>query len=1119
MSYIHLHVYSSYSLLSSTATVSQLVKDAKAKGFSTIALTDRNVMYGIIAFYKECLKQSIKPIIGLTVDVVSEIDEMQAFPLVLLAQNLTGFQNLLKITSTIQTKSPQGIPIKWLKHYTSGLIALTPGLDGEIEDHLLNGDSESAKEIVELYSGIFGEGAFYLALQDHGTAKEKELILSLTQLSKVTGAPLVTTNQVQFLEKEDGFAHECLLAIKNGVKLQDENRERLETDQYYLKDAKEMVDLFADFPDALENTIKIAQRCQVHLDLNQKRLPKYPIEDGQTAELLLEKLCMEGFHQRYHSPTNLHKKRLQYELNIINKMKFSDYFLIVWDFMRFARENGILTGPGRGSAAGSMVAYVLQITEVDPIEHHLLFERFLNPERISMPDIDIDFPDTRREEVIQYVSQKYGELHVAQIITFGTFAAKAAMRDVGRVFGFNPKEVDQLSLYIPPRVGISLKDAYLESEPLRKFVEESEQNQRLFATAKKLEGLPRHTSIHAAGVVISEQPLVQSVPIQSGHNEVYLTQYSMEYLEDVGLLKMDFLGLRNLSFMESILSSIYRHKGKRIDIRKIPLDDKITFDLLSKGDTTGVFQLESDGMRKVLKQLKPTSFEDIVAVNALYRPGPMENIPLFIKRKHGIEKIAYPHPDLEPILKNTYGVIVYQEQIIQIASSMAGFSLGEADLLRRAVSKKQKQTLDKERNHFVKGAMKNQYSEKTADEIYDLIVRFANYGFNRSHAVAYSLIAYQLAYLKANYPVHFMSCLLTSIIGNEAKLVQSIRELQQMEIKLLSPSINKSHYSFHVENGAIRYCLSAIRGVGVNALKEIVQARRIKPFRDLFDLCLRVSLKTINRKTLESLIYSGALDEFDQDRAVLLASLDVAIEHAQLMQPLDSSQTDLFSDDEFIIKPKYVEVDPLTIENKLTLEKEVLGLFLSDHPIVSFKKQLHTAGATPLAELHKGSKQVVAGVYINDVKKIRTKKGDSMAFLSVSDQSGETEAVVFPDVYKRIANNLQQGTMIVIEGNIEERVGKIQFIIKNGKEISEYLLKMYKSTLYLRIELSKQTPEHLQQLKVLVNQHSGDINVVLHYEGSEKNVLLSDDDRINGSEKCIGELKDFLGNDNVILKK
>ncbi|MDF2903514.1 MAG: dnaE, partial [Bacillus sp. (in: firmicutes)] len=722
MSYIHLHVYSSYSLLSSTATVSQLVKDAKAKGFSTIALTDRNVMYGTIAFYKECLKQSIKPIIGLTVDVVSEIDEMQAFPLVLLAQDLTGFQNLLKITSTIQTKSPQGIPIKWLKHYTSGLIALTPGLDGEIEDHLLNGDSESAKEIVELYSGIFGEGNFYLSLQDHGTTKEKELILSLTQLSKVTGVPLVTTNQVQFLEKEDGFAHECLLAIKNGVKLQDENRERLETDQYYLKDAKEMVDLFADFPDALENTIKIAQRCQVHLDLNQKRLPKYPIEDGQTAELLLEKLCMEGFHQRYHSPTNLHKKRLQYELNIINKMKFSDYFLIVWDFMRFARENGILTGPGRGSAAGSMVAYVLQITEVDPIEHHLLFERFLNPERISMPDIDIDFPDTRREEVIQYVSQKYGELHVAQIITFGTFAAKAAMRDVGRVFGFNPKEVDQLSLYIPPRVGISLKDAYLESEPLRKFVEESEQNQRLFATAKKLEGLPRHTSIHAAGVVISEQPLVQSVPIQSGHNEVYLTQYSMEYLEDVGLLKMDFLGLRNLSFMESILSSIYRHKGKRIDIRKIPLDDNITFGLLSKGDTTGVFQLESDGMRKVLKQLKPTSFEDIVAVNALYRPGPMENIPLFIKRKHGIEKIAYPHPDLEPILKNTYGVIVYQEQIIQIASSMAGFSLGEADLLRRAVSKKQKQTLDKERNHFVKGAMKNQYSEKTADEIYDLIV-------------------------------------------------------------------------------------------------------------------------------------------------------------------------------------------------------------------------------------------------------------------------------------------------------------------------------------------------------------------------------------------------------------
>ncbi len=1076
-------------------------------------------MYGTIAFYKECLKQSIKPIIGLTVDVVSEMDETQAYPLVLLAKDLTGFQNLLKITSTIQTKSSHGIPIKWLKHYSSGLIALTPGLEGEIEGHLLNDDMESAKKLVDLYSGIFGERDFYLSLQDHGTAKEKELISSLIQLSKVTGTQLVATNQVQFLEKEDGFAHECLLAIKNGVKLQDDDRERLETDQYYLKDAKEMVELFSEFPDALENTIKIAQRCQVKLDLNQKRLPKYPSEDGQTAEHLLEKLCMEGFQKRYQSPTNLHRKRLQYELSIINKMKFSDYFLIVWDFMRFAREQGILTGPGRGSAAGSMVAYVLQITEVDPIGHHLLFERFLNPERISMPDIDIDFPDTRREEVIQYVSKKYGELHVAQIITFGTFAAKAAIRDVGRVFGFNPKEVDQLSLYIPPRVGISLKDAYLESEPLRKFVEESEQHQLLFATAKKLEGLPRHTSIHAAGVVISEQPLVQSVPIQSGHNGVYLTQYSMEYLEDVGLLKMDFLGLRNLSLMESILSSIHRHTGKKIDSRTIPLGDKKTFDLLGKGNTTGIFQLESDGMRKVLKQLKPTSFEDIVAVNALYRPGPMENIPLFINRKHGVEKIAYPHPDLEPILKNTYGVIVYQEQIIQIASSMAGFSLGEADLLRRAVSKKQKQALDKERNHFVKGAMKNQYSEKTADEIYDLIVRFANYGFNRSHAVAYSLITYQLAFLKANDPVHFMASLLSSIIGNEAKLVQSIRELQQMEIKLLPPSINKSHYSFHVENSAIRYCLSAIRGVGVNALKEIFQARRIKPFRDLFDLCMRVSIKTVNRKTLESLIYSGAMDEFGQDRAVLLASLDVAIEHAQLMQPLDSTQTDLFSDDEFIIKPKYFEVDPLSIENKLNYEKEVLGLFLSDHPIVAFEKQLHVAGALQLTELHPGLKKVVAGVYINDVKKIRTKKGDTMAFLSISDQSGEAEAVVFPDAYKKFAINLQQGTLVVIEGNVEERAGKIQFIIKNGKGISDFLSKINKSTLFLKLVPSKQTSEHLQQLKALVKQHSGDINVVLHYEGSEKTVLLSDEDRMNGSEKCMGELKNFLGNDNVILKK
>lgn len=1118
MAYVHLQVYSSYSLLSSTADITELVQNAKSKGYFALALTDRNVMYAAITFYKECLKQSIKPIIGLTVDIEGDDAQTPSFPLVLLAKNQTGFQNLLKISSAVQTKSKTGLPIKWLKHYAQGLIALTPGINGEIESSLLNGDDEKAYQIAERYKNIFGVENFYLSLQNHGLKSEADVSQGLLTLGKNLNLQYVVTNAVQYLEKADAFAHECLLAIKNGVKLHDENRERLETEEYYLKSPAEIIELFGDYPDALENTLKIADSCQIQLNLKEHKLPKFPISNGLTAEALLEQLCLTGFAQRYPNPTTLHKKRLQYELTIINRMKFSDYFLIVWDFMKYAREHGILTGPGRGSAAGSMVAYVLQITDMDPIEHQLLFERFLNPERISMPDIDIDFPDTRREEVIQYVARKYGQLHVAQIITFGTLAARAALKDVGRAFGFNPKELDQLTSTVPARLGISLNEAIQESERLRAFIAESELHEKLFKTALKLEGLPRHTSTHAAGVVISELPLVETVPIQSGHNEVYLTQYAMESLEDVGLLKMDFLGLRNLSFIEAILETIYRETGKRIDIRNIPLNDQKTYALLAEGNTTGVFQLESEGMRKVLKQLVPTTFEDIVAVNALYRPGPMENIPQFINRKHGRERISYLHPDLEPILNKTYGVIVYQEQIIQIASSMAGFSLGEADLLRRAVSKKQKQTLDRERSHFVKGAMKNNYSESTANEIYDLIVRFANYGFNRSHAVAYSFIAYQLAYIKAHYPVSFMANLLTSAIGNEAKLIQYVHELRQMEIKLLPPSINHSDETFNIEGNSIRYSLLALRGVGGNALKAIFSARRRKKFQDLFDFCLRVSHKLVNRKVLEALVHSGSFDEFGQDRAVLLASLDVALEHAQLFMPEEGAQIDFFTNDELMPKPKYVEVDPLTIEAKLSYEKEILGFFLSDHPLVAYHQQLKAEGITPLSDIATGKRGDVKAVYVSNIKKIRTKKGEPMAFLIVSDQSTECEAVIFPQTFKKIGHLLQPGTMWVLEGGFEERDGKWQFIIKNGKGISDFLSNKGKSKLYLKVETDKQTQELLNQLQALLHQYPGDVEVVLYYEGLEKTVRLAKAERVDGSNSCIKELQGLLGFDNVILK-
>ena len=1038
MSFIHLHVYSAYSLLTSTASVEKLVLDAKKKGYKSIALTDRNVMYGAVSFYKQCLKHSIKPIIGLTVDVLSEQQKDKAFPLVLLAKNQSGLQNLLKITSAVQTKSIAGIPIKWLKHYSDGLIALSPGIEGELEQAVLNNDSTMIQQVLALYEQLFGE-SFYISLQNHQIPYEQDLNNSLIRVATDHGIPLVATNRVYYLDQGDAFAQECLMAIKNGEKLQDEAPLSLESDQFYLKTPNEMTELFSSVPEALENTFKIAEACNVMIELNQTKLPRFPTENGKSAETMLEELCWQGLAQRYPVQNDEIKQRLQYELNIIKRMKFSDYFLIVWDFMKFARESGILTGPGRGSAAGSIVSYTLYITDVDPIQHGLLFERFLNPERISMPDIDLDFPDHRRDEVIHYVTQKYGQLHVAQIITFGTLAAKAALRDVGRVFGLDTKELDQLSRLIPSKLGITLRDAYNESQALQTFVNYSEQNKRLFETALVLEGLPRHTSTHAAGVVISEEPLVHVIPIQEGHDGIYLTQYSMEYLEELGLLKIDFLGLRNLTLLETILKSIQRTTGRKVNIKNIPIDDPGTYELISRGQTTGVFQLESEGMRNVLTKLKPTRFEDIVAVNALYRPGPMENIPLFINRKHGHEKVIYPHASLQPILENTYGVIVYQEQIMQIAAVMAGFSLGEADLLRRAVSKKQKDVLDRERAHFITGAEKKGYDKELANSIYDLIVRFANYGFNRSHAVAYSFVAYQLAYLKTHYPIHFMAALLTSVASNQDKIGQYITEMKQMNIKILPPSINKSGYSFFPEKEGIRYSLGAIKGLGVVALKDIFHVRKEKKFVDLFDFCIRVSQKAVNRKTLESLICSGCFDEFGQDRAILLASIDVALDHAALVKPTDGEQGDLFKDVELSLRPKYMEVEPISEEDKLRLEKEVIGFYLSNHPVSIYEKWFTSLDATLLRDITGKTAFRRCLVYINELKKIRTKKGEQMAFLTVSDQSGEMEVVVFPNVLKSHSTIILKGKIILIQGKIESRAGKDQMIMKMGQEIDSAL--------------------------------------------------------------------------------
>lgn len=1102
MNYPQLNISTAYSMLSSTISIPALVERAKQLQYPALAITDHHVLYGVLPFYKACIEAEIKPIIGMTAHVGNEEGSTK---IVLLAANNTGYANLLKISSCIQMQRSETIPAENLNLYSEGLYAVFVG-----------SEAGSRKEDIDLLVKIFGR-QFYIGLQNYGTRQDRERMAALSTYARSKGIPVVAANDVRYLDKNDAFAYQCLLAIRDGNKMAVEETSQTEG-MYDLKNQQELGQLFSDFPEALQNAVDIADKCNVMIERNRNLLPKYPVPPGESAGEMLRRLTFQGLkernidHEEYFS-------RLKYELHVIQEMGFNDYFLIVWDFMKYARENGILTGPGRGSAAGSLVAYSLGITEVDPIKYGLLFERFLNPERISLPDIDIDFPDIRRDQVIQYVVQKYGKEHVAHIITFGTFAAKAAIRDTARAFGFNTKELDMLSNIIPGRLGLTLKRAYEESERLHKFVNESGRNRLLFETALKIEGLPRHASTHAAGVIISDQPLVDIIPVKEGPDGTPITQFPMEELEEIGLLKMDFLGLRNLTLLEQVVKSIQIDTGREISLDNIPFSDDKTFELLQRGDTTGIFQLESSGMRKVLRDLKPTEFEDIVAVNALFRPGPMENIPLYIARKHGREKVRYPHPDLETILEFTYGVIVYQEQIMQIASKMSGFSLGEADLLRRAVSKKKKHVLDQQRDRFVAGAVKKGYDEKTANETYDLIVRFANYGFNRSHAVAYSFIAWQLSWLKAHYPKHFMAALLTSVIGNEDKIALYAAEAKQKAIDILPPSINKSHYPFKPEGEGIRFSLGAIRGLGAAALKEIIRARQNRPFNDLFDFCLRVSPRIINRKILESLVHSGCFDEFGHDRAVLLATLDVAIEHAELMRPSQNAQTeDLFVDEAmFQFKPKYVEVEPIGLSEKLAFEKKATGIFLSDHPASTFKEEFASKGAVDLIKLSPGRRNAAAGVYLTEVKTIRTKKGDMMAFATLSDSSGEMEAVIFPAVYKRHMKHIKQGEIVLAAGHVEERNNQLQFIIQSVIAAEE-LEKTEKKILYLKITEQLHETETLNKLKKILKRYPGKTGVILYYEKKRQTIKLGEKSLVNPAENCLKELQDLLGESCVKLK-
>ncbi|AIQ17156.1 DNA polymerase III subunit alpha [Paenibacillus sp. FSL H7-0357] len=1045
--YVHLHVHSEYSLLDGAARITDLVRRAGEYGMKSLALTDHGVMYGAIPFYKACKANGIKPIIGceayLTAGSRRERGSRKDQPiyhLILLAKDETGYKNLMKLISIGHLEGQHYKPridMESLAAHAEGIICLSACLGGEVPQHLLHGRDDEARRAALRYKEIFG-GDFYLELQDHGIPEQKRVNPKLIALAAECDIPLVATNDVHYLAKEDAEVQDVLICIGTGKTVDDEERLKIGTDQLFFKSGEQMAALFPHVPEAILNTGAIAGKCNLELTFGGHILPEYsPLPEGLDAAAYLRELCRSGLEERYAdtplwaSPEQkaTAENRLDYELGVIESMGFSDYFLIVWDFIAYCHRQGIATGPGRGSSAGSLTAYSLRITDVDPLKYNLLFERFLNPERITMPDIDIDFSDERRDEVIAYVVDKYGQEHVAQIITFGTMAARAAVRDVGRALNLPYNEVDKAAKLIPGQLGISIARALESSPDLKALYEGNPKTRGLLDMAMKVEGMPRHASTHAAGVVISKGPLTDAVPLQAGNESTALTQYSMEHLESVGLLKMDFLGLRTLSIIERCTNWIKEMNGSTPDFRSIPDDDPLTYEMLGAGETTGVFQLESAGVRRVLKDLKPSGFEDIVSVLALYRPGPMEFIPKFIAGKHGEIEVEYPHADLTPILADTYGIIVYQEQIMQIASRMAGFSLGEADLLRRAVSKKKRETLDKERSHFVEGSLRLGYLETDANAVYDMIVRFADYGFPRAHAAAYGVLAFQTAYLKAHYPVQFMSAMLTAVMGTHRKVAEYVLECRRTGIGVLPPDVNESGVLFTPVpgegSGHIRFGLAAVKNVGTLAVENIIAVRKERPFDSLLDFCRRVDLRVCNKRVIESLLQAGAFDRLQGHRAQLLAMLDETVDAAlKWRKERDELQIQLF--DDLIEMPnweiRYPDIPKFTIGQQLELERELLGLYLSGHPLDDSAELLEEPGMQRLMDLGEAEdeSQIVTAGMVVSLKEITTKSGKAMAFVEWEDQIERCEVVLFPEVWKRSRSLIEKGALLALRAKVQQ---------------------------------------------------------------------------------------------------
>ena len=1198
--FVHLHNHTAYSLLDGASKLDEMIQRAKDLNQPAIAITDHGVMYGVVDFYKACKKAGVKPIIGCEVYVAprTRFDKQAglddgAYHLVLLVKNEQGYRNLSRLESLASLEGfyyKPRVDREILEQYHEGLIALSGCLAGEVAQKILQEDLDGAREAALWYQNTFGADNYYFEVQNHGIHEQMQINYHLNILSRELNIPLVATNDNHYVNREDAKTQDVMMCIQMGKTLDDVNRMRFESDNFYLKSYDEMQQILGDYPESLTNTLKIAEQCDFDFTFGENHMPIFDVPDGYTLDSYFEELCYQEIKTRYNPVTEEVTKRLEYELSVIKQMGYSGYFLIVWDFIRFAREKGIYVGPGRGSAAGSIVSYALHITDIDPLKYDLLFERFLNPERVSMPDIDIDFCYERRGEVIDYVIEKYGQDHVCQIITFGTMAARGAIRDVGRVLNIPIATVNKVSKAIPNELGMTIDKALHASQELRGYCEEDEQIKELIETAQKLEGLPRHAGTHAAGVVISRDPLDTYLPLQKSAECGVITQFAKENVEEIGLLKMDFLGLRTLTVINKAVDMIKQNHGVTIDFNTMPMDDRKTYQLLCDGESIGVFQLESGGLRAIMKELQPNDLEDVIALVALYRPGPLNSgmADDFIQRKHGRKEIEYLHPLLEPILKPTYGVILYQEQVMRIASDLAGFSLGQADMLRRAMGKKKPEIIAAMKQDFLDGAEKNNVDRSIAAKVFELIEYFAGYGFNKSHSAAYAIVAYQTAYLKAHYPVEFMAALLTSIMDSADRVSFYIAECKRMGIPVLTPDVNESQETFTVTNGRIRFGLAAMKNVGKGAMQSIIEIRNQDgPFASLQDFCARVDLSQVNKRMIENLIKGGAFDSVAGSKRQLLTILDLCLEQGhEILRSKSSAQISLFDFDEEQtgLTSRYApiplpDVPEFSSQELLAMEKQILGLYVSGHPLDNYTKVISEKTSVSLAELteeHDQQRIVVAGM-INTFKISTTKKGDTMATCQFEDLTGSIEILVFPKTFVRYREMIEKDAIVLVKGRylaqdenpklsadeilplpddaqLNEMKAKGQTFARSVPDAPaqpytsapephyqaspsrpaqqaapqaaspqvaslQEVAKKQKKKLYLRLDAEHSTPQVQQKLKQILRQHNGPMPVYFYFSEQKKMVLAEYQYWVSSDIDLIMALSQLLGAENISVKE